>query len=99
MPPFLTDDEITVICAPLTQPAAQVRYLRHSLGLVVKQKPNGRPLVSRAHFDVVMGAKAVAANDAPAEDQPDESALVLHFNKKDTSGHGQKEKRQSPKAA
>jgi hypothetical protein len=54
-PPDLTDIEVGEICDPLTQPAAQVRYLR-SLGLRVDRKPNGRPLVNRAHYDAVRGA-------------------------------------------
>lgn len=51
----LTDAEIDSICAGLTQNAAKVRYLRR-LGLSVAQKPNGRPLVNRAHYDAVRGA-------------------------------------------
>ena len=50
----LTDAEIENICAGYTQNAAMVRYLR-KLGLTVRQKPNGRPLVNRAHYDAVMG--------------------------------------------
>lgn len=50
----LTDLEIDQICAGLTQNAARVRYLKR-MGLVVRQKPNGRPLVNRQHYDAVMG--------------------------------------------
>ncbi|AKJ28748.1 DUF4224 domain-containing protein [Caldimonas brevitalea] len=50
----LTDEEIDRICAGLTQNAAKVRYLR-SLGLHVERKPNGRPLVNRAHYNEVRG--------------------------------------------
>ncbi len=67
MEPDLTQPEIDRICEPLTQPAAQVRYLR-SLGLVVARRPNGRPLVNRKHYDAVRGrepSKARAA-DEPA---------------------------------
>lgn len=49
----LTDSEIDTICAGLVQNAAKVRYLR-KLGLTVRQKPNGKPLVNRAHYDSVM---------------------------------------------
>lgn len=49
----LTDDEIAHICKPLTQGAAQCRYLR-SLGLTVRRRPDGRPLVNRAHYDAAM---------------------------------------------
>lgn len=48
----LTDSEIDTICAGLVQNAAKVRYLR-SMGLTVRQKPNGKPLVNRAHFEHV----------------------------------------------
>lgn len=50
----LSDDEIANICKPLTQGAAQCRYLR-SLGLTVRRRPDGRPLVNRAHYDATMG--------------------------------------------
>ena len=53
----LTDNEIDNICAGYVQSAAKVRFLR-SMGLVVRRKPNGRPLVNRAHFDAVMGCTA-----------------------------------------
>lgn len=53
-PPDLTQAEIDSICEPLKQPAAQVRYLKR-LGVNVKRKPNGRPLVSRAHYEAVRG--------------------------------------------
>lgn len=49
----LTDAEIESICDGLVQNAAKVRYLR-KLGLTVRQKPNGKPLVNRAHYDAVM---------------------------------------------
>lgn len=45
-PPYLTDDEIAEICAPLKMPSAQRRHLER-LGLIVKAKPNGKPLVAR----------------------------------------------------
>ncbi|MES2888666.1 MAG: hypothetical protein V4739_11715 [Pseudomonadota bacterium] len=57
----LPDSEIDEICAGLVQNAAKVRYLR-KLGLTVRQKPNGKPLVNRAHYDAVMlgGMKSAA---------------------------------------
>ncbi len=53
----LTDQEIDQICDGLTQNAARIRYLRR-MGLVVRQKPNGRPLVNRAHYDTAMNGSA-----------------------------------------
>jgi hypothetical protein len=52
----LTDSEIDAICAGLTQNAAKVNFLRR-MGLIVRQKPNGRPLVNRAHYDAVTGGQ------------------------------------------
>ena len=53
----LSDLEIDQICDGLTQNAARVRYLQR-MGLVVRQKPNGRPLVNRAHYDSAMNGFA-----------------------------------------
>lgn len=52
--PDLTDEQIDSICAGYTQNAAKVRFLR-DMGLVVRRKPNGRPLVNRAHYDAKCG--------------------------------------------
>jgi len=62
MTPYLTDQEIAGICDPLISPAAQTRHLR-ALGLLVKHKPNGKPLVARSEFERVM-CLAKTANDA-----------------------------------
>jgi len=45
-----------------------VTYLR-ALGLVVRKKPNGRPLVNRSHYDAVMGCAAAIAG-AKSDSQP-----------------------------
>jgi hypothetical protein len=62
---FLTDDEIAALCAPLKQPAAQVRFLRAS-GLAVTVKPNGRPAVVRSHAEAVLSGPLTAPT-APVE--------------------------------
>lgn len=54
--PDLTDAEVDAICDGLVQNAAKVRYLE-GLGLIVKRKPNGRPLVNRAHYDAVRSGR------------------------------------------
>lgn len=54
-PPFLTDDEIAGICDGLSLPGAQCRHMER-LGLLVRRKPNGRPLVARSEFERVLGA-------------------------------------------
>ncbi len=64
----LTDSEIDAICAGLRQSAAKVRFLK-SLGLRVHRKPNGAPLVNRAHYDDVRGVgnnALVSAANGPA---------------------------------
>lgn len=63
----LTDAEIANICDGYRQSAACVRYLR-AMGLTVRRKPNGRPLVNRAHYDAVMGG--AVATTRPADSQP-----------------------------
>lgn len=61
--PFLTDEEIAGICDPLVMPAAQRRYLSTNLGLMVKEKPGGKPLVARSEFERVLGAQRLALDD------------------------------------
>lgn len=78
---YLSDTEVADLCAPLTQPAAQVRYLR-ALGLTVTLKPNGRPVVIRCHAEAVLSGRRVASplatTDQPrgAKQQPNRSSLV-----------------------
>lgn len=64
----LTDAEIDNICDGYVQSAAKIRYLR-SLGLTVQKKPNGRPLVNRAHYEAVMGG-GQRASKMPMRSQP-----------------------------
>lgn len=64
-PPDLTDAEVDRICDGLKQNAAKVRYLR-GLGLHVERKPNGRPLVNRAHYELVRGQAGASAQPAEA---------------------------------
>ena len=64
-PPYLTDDEIAEICSPLRMPAAQRRHLVR-LGLLVKTKADGRPLVARAEFVRVMTGAPTAASISEA---------------------------------
>ncbi|GMV45134.1 MAG: hypothetical protein AMXMBFR66_05320 [Pseudomonadota bacterium] len=81
---YLTDAEIADLCAPLTQPAAQVRHLR-ALGLTVTTKPNGRPVVIRSHAEAVLsgrpvpGPAALAPSERPAVEQPNRGALIKLF--------------------
>lgn len=65
----LTDAEIDNICSGYVQSAAKVRFLR-SMGLVVRRKPNGRPLVNRAHYDAAMGGNGTVDSSAKSDNQP-----------------------------
>lgn len=75
--PWLTQDEIDDLCAPLTQHAAQLRFIR-GLGLTARTKPNGAPLVMRTHFDEAM---APEKKPIPAKRQPNRAGLHLAFAK------------------
>ena len=57
MTPDLTDAEIDLICDGLVQHHARIVYLQR-MGLTVRRKPNGKPLVNRAHYDAVMNSSA-----------------------------------------
>lgn len=77
--PFLSDDEIAEICAPLVVPAYQVKYLT-KLGLVVHRKPNGKPLVARGEVDrVLVGRRPDVAQNEPGS-RPDRAALLQLIN-------------------
>jgi len=54
MTPDLMDHEINQTCQGLVQNCAKVRFLE-SLGLTVRKKPDGSPLVNRAHYNRIMG--------------------------------------------
>ena len=62
---WLSDAEVDDLCAPLRQPAAQVRFLRAS-GLMVTVKPNGRAAVIRSHAEAVLSGQRPAPAAAPA---------------------------------
>lgn len=84
MTPWLSQQEVDDLCEPLTQPAAQIRYLRDSLKLTVRAKPNGRALVLRSHVEDVLGglpAKKTRQQPAAGTRQPNVAGLVLAFRK------------------
>lgn len=78
--PWYTDKEIDDLCEGLHTNAAKVRHLR-AQGLTVTQKPNGRPLVMRAHAEAVLaGLKQLPAVEAkPDKPTPNRGALVALF--------------------
>ncbi len=53
--PDVSQEEINDICKPLKQHAAQIRYLRDVLKLQVERRPDGSPLVWRAHLEAKKG--------------------------------------------
>lgn len=79
MTPWLSQPEIDDMCCPLTQWAAQIRYMREQ-GLIVRTKPNGAPLVMRTHFEQVMNPQSAekTRNDRP---RPNREALVAHIKR------------------
>jgi hypothetical protein len=88
--PYLTDTELAEICSPLVTPAAQRRFLER-LGLIVKVKPNGRPLVARGEFErVLIGRQAEPTTNGGAA-HPNRAALLQLF--KGTKGGTQAQRR------
>lgn len=86
--PDLTDAEVDDLCSGLRQNAAKARYLRE-LGLTVNTRPNGRPLVMRAHAEQVLAGQspAPAANDTNTDaprstPTPNRAALIQLFSRK-----------------
>lgn len=75
MMPYLTDDEIAEICAPLVNPSAQVRYLQR-LGLLVNRKPNGKPLVARKEFERVLVGRSDDVVKNSGTGTPNRQALI-----------------------
>lgn len=102
---FLSDTEVADLCAPLTQPAAQVRYLR-ALGLTVTLKPNGRPVVIRCHAEAVLSGRRVASPLATTEQpsgakqqQPSRSSLVTLLQRGRAHGTSKSSQPAEPAAA
>lgn len=76
MTPWLSQAEVDDLCEPLKQSAAQIRYMRE-LGLTVRTKPNGAPLVLRSHVEEVMNPSAKPAT--PAKREPNRAGLIASF--------------------
>ncbi len=80
--PWYSDQEVDNLCEGLTHNAAKIRHLK-SLGLAVAKKPNGRPLVMRAHAErVLSGLQAVEPANEPGAQPPrgpNRAALILQF--------------------
>ncbi|MBI5786592.1 MAG: DUF4224 domain-containing protein [Rhodocyclales bacterium] len=79
MAPWLSQEEVDDLCKPLKQAAAQIRYMR-ALGLTVRTKPNGAPVVMRVNVDLVLGDNVTSTPAKPAERVgPNRGALVEMF--------------------
>lgn len=79
-PPWLTDEEIQSLTDGLTQAAARCRFLR-KLGLTVRAKPNGDPLVMRANVEEVLGPRATGKKTNGGKAGPNRSGLENLFTK------------------
>jgi len=82
MTPDIPDEELRRIAAPLTQPAAIRRWFARQ-GFVIREKPNGMPLISRAHFEAHLSASAAptAAPEETASNTPDTAGFLARFDK------------------
>lgn len=78
--PFLTDEEIRQIVSPLIQPRAICRWFSDN-GFVVKVRPNGLPLVSRAAFNQVTSNMNSHA-DINKSDSINTAGYISRFSKK-----------------
>lgn len=82
--PWFSDQEVDDLCTGLKTNAAKVRHLE-ALGLTVNRKPNGRPLLMRAHAELTLsGMKAAQVaidNAAQPTRGPNRSGLVMQFKK------------------
>lgn len=84
---FLTDKEIDGMCEGLgpTSHAAKRKRLER-MGLIVNEKPNGRPLVVRSHAEAVLSGRAALEQQAiPPAARPaagDRAAVIALFGRK-----------------
>lgn len=82
LPPWLSDAEVCDLCAGLTQPAAQVRYLADVLKVPVRRKPNGHALVLRATvagLDMPSAATRTATPDQRTPVKPNRAGFKLLY--------------------
>ena len=71
LPIYLTIEELREITGRV-KASAQIRWLRGQ-GFTVVPRADGRPLVSRSHFETVMGGQHYSSK--PKDYQPDFSTL------------------------
>lgn len=73
LPLWLTQLEINDLCYPLRQFNAQIRYLKQ-LGIDVRSKPSGAPLVMRSKVDPAI--PIAEASTTRCKPQPNRAALI-----------------------
>lgn len=61
--PYFSDEEIAEMCRPLTQSAAQIRFLKRMGVRVRGRRPDGTPLVLRS--DVESAERNMQREDEP----------------------------------
>lgn len=71
--PWLSPDEVADLCEGLTQPAAQLRYLRRAFKIECKRKPSGAVLVFRHQLE--------PKTQAVQRTQPNRTALLALVGK------------------
>jgi len=71
LPIYLTFEELKEITGRV-KPSAQIRYLR-SQGFTIIPRTDGTPLISRTHFEVMMGGSHHSSK--PQDFQPDFSSF------------------------
>ena len=66
MSPYLTAQEVEELCAPLTQGAAQQRFIEKVLGIpVAGRRPDGLPIVGRAAAEARLSTtKGIRSNNS-----------------------------------
>jgi hypothetical protein len=79
---FLNDSEVLEIAKPLTRCDAVRRWFTRN-GYTFKIKPNGMPLITRSHFELVTGGNINSTPQPTDSSQaPDVSALLQFKNKR-----------------
>jgi hypothetical protein len=72
--PWLSPEEISDLCEGLTQPAAQIRYLKRVLNITAARKPSGTVLVFRHQIEP-KDAKSSRSSER-VKPQPDRSMYL-----------------------
>jgi hypothetical protein len=72
--PWLTPEEISDLCEGLTQPAAQIRYLKRVLRITAARKPSGAVLLFRHQIEP-KDAKSLKSAERVAT-QPDQTMYL-----------------------